>query len=73
MTVYLKLAYFGMLQADFYFLDNSQKDVIQLICDTWKYNDLKENSTSWKVISEYHNKKTIARQSQINFWHKCVS
>jgi len=46
MTVYLKLAYFGMLQVDFYFLDNSQKDVIQLICDTSKYNDLKENSTS---------------------------
>ena len=54
-------------------LEHGEKDINHLKRDTCKSYDLKKNSTLNEVIFEYHNKKIIARQSQINYWHKCVS
>ena len=55
------------------YLEHSEKDINHLKRDTCKSKDLKEISTLNEVIFEYHNKKIIAIQSQINYWHKCVS
>ena len=55
------------------YLEHGEKDINHLKRDTCKSSDLKENSTLNEVIFEYHNKKIIAIQSQINYWHKCVS
>ena len=57
----------------FPYLEHGEKDINHLKHDTCKSYDLKKNSTLNEVIFEYHNKKIIAIQSQINFWHKCVS